>query len=413
MSQTHPKPLPTDVDFYIKRTKERASPNAVVADKLNSAKDQEISDTLKEVDRIRAQKLLKSVQEGQGTASNPVLSKLFEGKTTEQITTMLATLTPEALDNLTKLASRFENNPLTMVAPATPEKRSDEMTILLLKYILDDKKQPQQGGLTLEGVAALITALNSGRAQAPPQSSGTAPMDVLKLVMELNRPIQEQLKTKDKELIDARLREMEARMPPDLADQIKYVKEMAPMLGLGSQTTNELDLKLEQMREDREVDLKRLDWEQEKWKMESEADMQKWTQIGKILEGPLGDVIKSFGNAGADRVRGNRPATPSNSTGKQIKAVQTQCPSCGEAIYVDAEADTALCGKCGAILQKQGGAVPAPPVPQEPTHVDAPTSPKAAPAAEEAEEEEEEEEEENKDGLEENKQPSNKPNDKK
>lgn len=391
--QTHPKPLPTDLDFYAKRIKEKANPNLVVADKINKVKDDEISDTLKEVDRIRAMKLLESVKQGSGMGTNPVLTKIFEGKTTQQITEMLNEFTPEALDNLTKLANRFDNNPLNQpIVMQQPERRSstDELILVILKELIAErgKMQPQQNAITLEGVAALIQALNSGRAQAPPQAGtgGMAPMDIIKMIMEFNRPVQEQLKSKDKEVMDLRLKEMEARMPPDLADQIKYVKEMAPMLGLTGNQTNELDLRLEEMRQNREVDIKRLDWEQKKWELEQDNDANKWEQITHLLEGPLGDVIKSFGNAGADKLRG-----ASKLAGKMPKPIQTKCPNCDKPIFVDANADSAICGNCGAILQKQGAMQePQPQAPPEPTHVDAP--PAEEPATQPAEETEEEQE---------------------
>lgn len=403
-TQTHPKALPTDLDFYAKRIKEKANPNVIVADKINKVKDDEINDTLKEVDRIRAQKLLQSVQQTSGLGTNPVLTKLFEGKSTEQITDMLNALTPEALDNLTKLASRFDNNPLNNQEWIKPERRSggnDELVLTILKTLLEErsKPQPQQQGITLEGVAALISAINQGKpVQVPTQSGGMSPMEIIKMIMEFNRPVQEQLKSKDKELIDAKLREMEAKMPPDLADQIKYVKDMAPMLGLTGGQTNELDLKLEEMRQNREVDMKRLDWEQKKYEIEQENDSDKWDKITHLLEGPLGDVIKSFGNAGADRVRGS--GAKATLSGKNMpKPVQTQCPNCGKPIYVDANADSAVCGNCGAILQRQGSAPPTqepavqPPKP-EPTRVDASANKPEQVQPEEPEEEETEEENE-------------------
>lgn len=395
--QARPKPLPSDVDFYAKRILEKANPNVMVADKINKVKDDEITDNLKEIDRIRTQKLLESVRQSSGTGTNPVIAKLFEGKSMEQITAMLNDLTPEALDNLTKLASRFDNNPMNQpMIVQQPERRNpnDELILTILKELLQERNrpQPQQNAITLEGVAALIQAINSGKpVQAPPsQTGGMSPIEIIKMIMEFNRPVQEQLKSKDKELVDAKLREMEARMPESLADQIKYVKEMAPMLGLTGGQTNELDLRLEEMRENREIDMKRLDWEKEKYLKEKDDETTRFDQITHLLEGPLGDVIKSFGNAGAERVRG---ASATRLTGKAPKPIQTQCPSCSKAIFVDANADSAVCGNCGVVLQKQGSVPPVqPPQTQEPTHVDA--QPADEPAVQPAEETQEEEQKE-------------------
>ena len=85
-----------------------------------------------------------------------------------------------------------------------------------------------------------------------------------------------------------------------------------------------------------------------------------------------------MGNAGAERVRGRATKMP--------KPVQTQCPQCSNPVYVDADADTTICGHCGAILQKQGAT---PPPPQ------ATPEPKPQPVVNEPEEEKQAESEEN------------------
>ena len=386
------KALADDAEEYVKKAKQRATPTGQTMEKLNSMKDQEIQETMKKIELFKVQKALQEAQSGTGVSANVVVAKLFEGKSIEEINTMLSNMTPEAVNNLVALARNLDTNPVNAImrqGQGQPQQTGDQM---LLQYLLKraDEK-PVQQGLTAKDVVEIVKMVGDMRqpAQVSQSSGGMSSAEMLKLVLEFNRPLYDQLKSKDKEVMDARLKEMEAKMPGDLSDQIKYVKEMAPMLGITGNATNELDLKLEDMRENREVDMKRLDWEQEKWKMESEADLNKWEQIGKILQGPVGDVVKQMGSAGADRVRGSgaRPV------GRTPKPIQTQCPNCEKVIYVDAEAETALCGNCGAVLQKQGaGAVP--PAQPAPTRVEepAPAQQPAEPAQEEQEEEEEEKE---------------------
>lgn len=386
-----------DAEDYVLKTKDKASRTGRVEEKLAQIEDAEVNKTLKEIDRVRAKRALDDLKKGlneQGSA-NPILSSMFAGKTPAEVNDMLSKMTPEAIDKLQMLISKLDPTANLLATATQPQAKGETGNEMLLKYLLEKESKSERGnGLTLEGVAALITAINGTRPQVAQVPQGMNQAEMLKLILEFNRPLYDQLKVKDKDLMDAKLNEIKANMPPDFMEQVKYIKEMAPVLGLGTGGTSELDLKLEEMRENREIDMKRLDWEQEKYKLEADADVAKWEQIGKILQGPIGQAIQGIGNAGADRVRG--AGAGKGKVGKQPTAIQTQCPNCQHVIYVDAEADTAICGQCGAILQKQGAVQPPQQAqaPQpEPTRVEVPKqAPPAPPASTEEQETEGEEE---------------------
>lgn len=340
-----------------------------MVDKVNQAKDQEIESLIKEGQYLRAKKDLVRINSGTEPIVTQAISNIFTNRTPGEIKEILNGMTPEMIHNLQLLTSSLETNQLSPVLAYLRDgnNKKDNTTELLLRLLLEKSNPPppqqQNMGEFMTGLAALLKTVKDEKTVPPPPQQQTTALDVLKVVMEINRPLLDNLKQKDKELIDAKLKEMEAKMPGSLDEQIKYVKDMAPLLGIGQGGTNELDLRLEAMKQSRDIDFKKLEWEQKKYEMEADADTHKWDQIGKIFEGPLGDVVKNFGAAGAERVRGKSNVT----SGKIPKPVQTQCPNCSSAIYVDADVDTAVCGHCGAILQKGGVPPPVPPQPTQPT----------------------------------------------
>jgi DNA-directed RNA polymerase subunit RPC12/RpoP len=109
---------------------------------------------------------------------------------------------------------------------------------------------------------------------------------------------------------------------------------------------NDHSLKLEEMKEPHEIDLLRLQWEMSKYKDEKQSAAQTIQAIKEILGGSVGEVIKIFGNAGAERVRAMGSRTP--------KIVEIQCPGCGKMFKADGNSNVIICGHCGSQLLKQG-----------------------------------------------------------
>lgn len=371
-----------NTETYIRKIKERASPSGEVLDKIKAAKAHELDSLVIDTEIAKYKKQLQGTDNTQQTAT-PSLTSLFVGKNAEEIQAILRGLTSEDIQKLQLITANMNTNQLGALLQFVKQPdttRNDIFGLFKLMLEMNNRQQPQQG-ITLEGIAALMKAMKE--TQPPPQPQ----TDVYKVVMELTKPLYDSLRLKDREVYDAKLKEIEAKMPSPLDEQIKYVKEMAGVLGMDSGGRSELDLKLEEMKQNREIDMKKLDWEEKKYEMEQDADSRKWEQIANILKGPVGDVMKSLGAAGADRVRGGRQP---NHAAKILKPVQTQCPNCSSKIFVDAEAETAVCGNCGAVLQKQGQQPveqSQPPPAPETTHVEEQPS-VAAPTPEPAKEEE-------------------------
>lgn len=379
------KANPMDAETYVVATKNKASSVGKNIAELEKLKQNSLEDKLLEIQSLKAQQIIDDLKKGYSTPQTNVLGQIFN-KSPEDIARMLENMSPQAMNNLIAL-STAGNQPVPIQTPPPQTQQNDAVLTMLLKYVLESNKQPPPPPANstkemLEAMAMIIKIMNENN--KPQQNSNGA--DIFKLLMEYNKPLLDQLKNKDKEIMDARIKEIEAKMPGTLEDQIKYIQDIAPVLGLGrGGGTSAYDIQLEEMRQNREIDLKRLDWEQAKYEMEQQSDMAKWEQIGKLFQGPLGDVLRNMGTAGAERVRGGKPSN------RMPQPVKTNCPNCGQAIYVDSTSDIEICGHCGALLQQQQQRQqPEQPQPS-PAHVE--EQPSDTTHAEEEEEEETEEEE--------------------
>ena len=129
--------------------------------------------------------------------------------------------------------------------------------------------------------------------------------------------------------------------------QIKNIRTISNELGLSPAQKSEIDLKLKEMEQLERIENRRLDYEERKVERKEEAEIKKWEQIGKILEGPIGKVVENMGKAGADKLRG-RPTS-------SIKPVSITCPNptCGKQFLADENASIVICSHCGAVLEKQ------------------------------------------------------------
>lgn len=393
MKMAHRPIPPNDVEYYIDKTRAKASQSGRELSKIKEMRNDMVEDTYAEIEKLRAQKILDDVKRGvaTNTGQNPVYTSLFQGKTPEQINEILQKMTPDAIERLHQLASRVDGSNAVNATfqPQAPQKTETQMLIEAIKLVKEiQQPQAQQGNSAKEIVDALTAGIklaNESRPPAPPpQQAGPNPVELIKLGADLQRPGIDAVNAKDRQILDLKLKEIESRIPQDPLETIKYAKEVAGTLGLSNGAKSEIDLRLAEMKQNENLEMTKIDWEKEKYKMDAENELSKYEFLGKIFEGPVGKAIQSIGNAGADRVRphGN-PNMP--------KPVQTQCPNCQKIIYVDADAATAICGNCGAQLQKQAEPPPQPAPQQEPTHVADNPSPQQAAEPEQEKEQEGEE----------------------
>lgn len=110
-----------------------------------------------------------------------------------------------------------------------------------------------------------------------------------------------------------------------------------------SAATNEYDLKKTDMEQNERLDNRKQDWEEKKWQEEQGATGKVIEQVKGILEGPIGKVIGSIGEAAKDKYLGQ---------GSKIPTVDAQCPNCSNKFKANPELDPIQCPKCGVLLQK-------------------------------------------------------------
>jgi DNA-directed RNA polymerase subunit RPC12/RpoP len=110
-----------------------------------------------------------------------------------------------------------------------------------------------------------------------------------------------------------------------------------------SAATNEYDLKKTDMEQNERLDNRKQDWEEKKWQEEQGATGKMLEQVKGILEGPIGKVIGSIGEAAKDKYLG---------VGKNLSTIDALCPNCQNRFKASPELDPIQCPKCGVMLQK-------------------------------------------------------------
>ena len=213
------KPLPDEAETYIRKAKARASPTGQVMEKLNDMKDQEINETLKNIDLYKARKALEEAKQGTGLATNVLVSKLFEGKSVEEINDMLASMSPEAIANLVKLASSLDTNPINQALRQNAQQPQSGNDMLLQYLLKKSDEKSNQGGITMSDVVAIVKLVNEPKGSAvsvmsaPSQQSTTNQvLETIKVVSALNEPVYRVMGAKDKEILDLKLKELESKI---------------------------------------------------------------------------------------------------------------------------------------------------------------------------------------------------------
>ena len=369
--------MPEDMDIYMKKIKQRADETDNVMGKIKADKMAEL-DKLRidnEMEEVRARleesraKIRESQKTGQTLAPQQAYNFaefLFAGRPPEEIKQIISTLTQEEIQKLAYMASAMNNNKLTelrdyMRQPSTSMKEVVE-AIKIGTEIAKPPPQQSQGSISdiAKSMAEMFkTGVEVGRGQTQQQQPQQPqdPMQIYKAVAEIVRPFQDDARAREKEANELRHRELESKIV-NPADYIKNIKAMASDLGLTGGGKTELDLKLEEMKQNRETDNRKIELEEKKWEYEKQNEGKTLETVKEILQGPVGDVIKNIGSAGADRVRGPTKG------GENM--TQVQCPSCRGVFMANPNLAVIGCPNCGAKLEKQQAPSPTPPIIPEP-----------------------------------------------
>ena len=362
----------------MKKIKQRAEETDNVMGKIKADKMAEL-DKLRidtEMEEVRARleenraKIRESQRVGQALAPQQAYNfaeLLFAGRPPEEIKQIIDSLDETALDKLAYLATTMNGQQLgaftqTLRRPETNVKDTIELVNTIVKM---NQRPPEQQGITLQGIAALMKEVREAQTPQQPQQAQD-PMQVYKVVAEIVRPFQEEARAREKEANELRLREVESKII-NPADYIKNIKTMASDLGLTGGGKSEFDLKLEEMKQNRETDNRKIDLEEKKYFYEKDHEGDTVETVKEIIktvsEGPIGKAIENIGGGAADRLRAGK--------GNSTPLVKAQCPQCHGQFMVNPALPTVQCNHCGAMLSaQQNPNVPPPATPQpqpEPT----------------------------------------------
>jgi len=364
--------MPEDMDIYMKKIKQRADETdnvmgKIKADKMAELDKLRIDNEMEEV-RARLEKNKAEIRESQKTGQTLAPKQaynfaelLFAGRPPEEIKQIMDSLDEAALDKLAYLGGAMNSQQLgvftqTLRRPETNVKDTIELINTVVKM---NQRPTEQSGITLQGVAALMKeAREAHTSQAPQQSHTDKYLDLLLEELKLARQDQ----AKDRE---ARLEKeiAEIRTRPSAMDEIARDAEKfntyRKMFGSGdSATANEYTLKKLEMEQTERLEDRKIGFEEKKWQYEKENEGKTIEQVKDLVktvtEGPVGKVLESLGEAGADKIRGSGKKNSPN-------IVQITCPNCQEKFRANDQLAKIDCPLCGAELQKATASAPQPP----------------------------------------------------
>jgi hypothetical protein len=326
-----------------------------------------------EEEKIKLQRLRETqgtpIQTGQ--AQN-FLQTLFLGRKPDEIKAILDILEPEHIDKIVAMNS----NSFADFKNLARSSSTDAKTIIeAVKTGVDVAKAQTGQASTTEGIIKSMaemfkTGVEIGRSQVTPQQQPNT-LETIKQYNEMFlKPVLDQLAGKDRENLELRMRHVESQRVDPL-EYLKSIKQASSDLGLSQTTRNEIDIKLEEMRELHDVEMAKLGFETRKWEHVKDNEGKTIEQVQGLIktvtEGPIGRAIENLGSGAADKIRGG-------------SLVKVQCPNCKGFFGVNPALTTVACVHCGATLARE------PASPQQTQETPAPT-PQESPAPQATQEE--------------------------
>ena len=123
---------------------------------------------------------------------------------------------------------------------------------------------------------------------------------------------------------------------------------------------NQYDLEVEKLRSERDIDNRKIDFEEKKWEHQKDSEgktIEKVTELAKtVLESPIGKLISGAGEGVKNRIEGGQ--------GGRMPMADVLCPNCGNKFKANPNLDLVTCNVCGRTLQKQPTPQPQPTEPQ-------------------------------------------------
>lgn len=337
---------------YVKKAKEGKTDLTEVMEKRKQTKLAELEEVQLEAMISEAKKKIQDSQTFQQPLQ-PIQAQTFAqlllaGRKPEEVTQILDSLSPEHIEKLVLITSAMNSNQLSTVTQLLRKPETDVKETIELINTIVKLNQQQSGGGNVETIAKSMaemfkTGVELGKSQSS-KSQEQNPIETLKMYHEtFIKPLLDQGTQKDKEIWDMRFKELESRQVNPI-EYLLQIKKMAGELGLSPAGTNEMDLKKLEMQQNKELDDRRITWEEKKWEMQQEKDAKMVDTIVGAVKEIGGPLAKNLGGAAADRIRGG-------STTPQLS--RAQCPNCKGVFQVNPSLSTVQCPLCGVTLSSQ------------------------------------------------------------
>jgi hypothetical protein len=354
---------------YVKRPTNVKSELAEVMDRRQNEKIQELNNV--KLDAMIAEEKKKladatpiKVDSSQSTNSMTFLSSLFVGKSPAEIKEIIRSFSQEEIDRLTYMARSANQNSFVDPRGFAPRDSNSEMKNMLeaLKIGLEAGRKNEGNGVDLKGLAEIFKAgVEASKVQQPANPQPDLQYKIVESTLAELRAAREETSRQDRLRTEREIADLKNR--PSGFDELVYNEEKAAKVrkifgGADTGAANEFTLRKAEMDQTERLETRKLDWEEKKWEKEKDKEGNTLETVKAILEGPAGEILKSFGNAGAERIRGGAKTPTSNGQAHPSQIAQIKCPSCGGLFQVNTQLPMIQCPLCG--VQLQNGNQPAP-----------------------------------------------------
>ena len=347
---------------YVKRGTERHSDLAEVMERRKNSKAQELENL--EFDALIAEQKKKlkdaspeTINSSQAPNFMAFLSSLFVGKSPAEINEILTYLTQEQIDKLRLLSESMNPNNLSNIRGIMqPQNSSLKETIEIVKLILSMQQPTKSESNNISG-KDLIDAFKTGlevKAQQPANPQNDVQYKLVENTLAELKATREDSARQERLRTEKEIAELKSR--PSGLDELFYNEEKAAKArklfgGSDSAATNEYTLKKLEMEQNKDIEDRKQNWEEKKWEKEKDKEGRTLETVKEILEGPAGEILKSLGNAGAEKIRGSKASNSNNPAQSSAKITQINCPNCNGAFPVNVQLPTIQCPLCGVQLQ--------------------------------------------------------------
>lgn len=246
-------------------------------------------------------------------------------------------------DNLNKLGYLIStDNP--RAEALTSLMRSPTTSVKDLVEIVKAIAGPRSEGTSMKEMAEVFkVAIDYAKANQP-QTQNMA--ESYKSVMDIVKPFYDTLAVKDQQLVDARLKEIEAKIVNPV-EWFQQQKTIAGQLGFESKggKIGDLDLKFEEMRQRHDLDMEQIRWEKEKFLLGKEADTEKWGNLKEVFSPifampEVRDVVRKIGESVGKSIEGTgNPTKQPNIPASSQPQIESQiesfiCPECNTELSI-------------------------------------------------------------------------------